>query len=211
MKGNCTICKSSKNVRNYQGKQILCGMHREQMRRFGKIRERTLMSRNLYVNHSPINDCMEVVIYNRKLEEKGRALIDPEDYERVSAIGSWSIDGSGYVVNGKYKIKLHQLIMGMKEGLEIDHINRNKLDNRKTNLRFVTHRENTLNRKTKGWYQRPNGRWSAYIAPNGKMKHLGTFDTMGEAIDAHTKARQKAYGKYHIANEKDIESFFKEL
>lgn len=208
MKGICTICKSEKHVRNYQGKRILCGKHREQMRKFGRIRERTLMSRNLYINHSPINGCMEIVVYNRALREKGRALINPEDYERVSAIGSWCIDGGGYVLNGKHKIKLHQLIMGMKEGLEIDHINRNKLDNRKENLRFVTHRMNTINRKTKGWYKRPNGRWSAYIGLSGKMKHLGTFDSEQEAQKVHTEAKDKAY---HLADGGTAEEFFEQL
>ncbi len=66
---------------------------------------------------------------------------------------NWYIDNLGYAMCrpleanfGIYKSKrMHVILLGRKPGLEIDHINRNKLDNRLSNLRFVTHRENILN------------------------------------------------------------------
>ena len=204
MKGICEVCGSEKNVRFYQKKQVLCGKHREQMRRFGKIRERTLASKNLYINHSPVNGVMEIVAYDRKLNEKGRALIDPEDYDKVSAVGSWCIDSNGYVINHRAG-KLHQVIMGTRRGLEIDHINRNKLDNRKENLRFVTHRKNTQNRKTNNTYWRKNGRWSAYVCIDGKQKGIGTFDTQKKAQEVADKV------KNHLASGGSVDEFFKQL
>jgi hypothetical protein len=63
---------------------------------------------------------------------------------------TWHIDNVGYVstsCNNKIPIRLHSMLMGKRKGLMIDHINRNKLDNRKTNLRFVSHTENMWNSK----------------------------------------------------------------
>lgn len=147
MKGNCSICGSDKNVRNYKGKQILCGKHREQMRRFGEIRYRTLADGNDYID---VNTHYEMRIYDRNLSLKAVALIDRRDRETVGEIGSWCVDKGGYVLNGKKKIKLHQLIIGNKKGYEIDHKNGNKLDNRRSNLEHVTHSENVR----RGWLRR---------------------------------------------------------
>lgn len=148
MIGICMICGSQKNVRFYQKKQVLCGKHREQMRRFGQIRERTLASGNMFID---VGAYFEMIVYNRHLEQKGKVLIDHKDKEKIQLIGSWCIDKQGYVINGKGKgIKIHQLIMGNKHKKEIDHRNGNKLDNRRENLEHVTHSENVK----RGWIRR---------------------------------------------------------
>jgi hypothetical protein len=139
---HCSVCGSNKEVRNYRGKDILCGMHREQMRRHGEIRKRTLASRNEFTDKG---DHYEMVIYGRDLKEKARSLVDKEDRWLIEKVGSWCLENQGYAMNGVKKLKLHQLVMGKKKGLEIDHINGNKLDNRKFNLRHVTHKENSQN------------------------------------------------------------------
>lgn len=82
--------------------------------------------------------------------------------------------------------EFHRYIMGKKEGFEIDHINHNGLDNRKRNLRFVTHKENQNNfpEKTKGKYSsiykgvyldKSRSRWVANINLDGKSMNLGSF------------------------------------
>lgn len=81
-------------------------------------------------------------------------VIDADRYELVSS-KSWRISKKKnklYVISGSFKKKtsiyLHQLIMGeTKEGMEIDHIDGNSLNNRRSNLRFVTHQENVDNIK----------------------------------------------------------------
>lgn len=68
------------------------------------------------------------------------------DGEWFSTI-KWYLNNHGYVqgkLDGK-TVALHKLVCGSKKGLVVDHINRNKLDNRSCNLRFVTHRDNLLN------------------------------------------------------------------
>lgn len=139
MKGNCIICGSEKNVRNYQGKQVLCGKHREQMRKHGKIRERTLADHNDFVD---CGDYYEMVIYGRDCKEKAWALVDKADIWKVRGI-SWCVDGGGYVMSGKDS--LARWLLGRQRGMEIDHLNGNKLDNRRQNLRFVSHSENVVN------------------------------------------------------------------
>jgi hypothetical protein len=78
--------------------------------------------------------------------DKGFAIIDLE--EKSLEVHQWSLSGDGYpmtYIKGKF-IKLHHIVVGKPpKGKVTDHINRNKLDNRKENLRFVTQKENLLN------------------------------------------------------------------
>ena len=72
--------------------------------------------------------------------EKGRgkyALVDDEDFPKVNSY-SWWIDSSGYVFGYKDKIQilLHRYVMGEPKGIRIKHINNDRLDNRKENLRL---------------------------------------------------------------------------
>lgn len=77
-------------------------------------------------------------------------LIDDEDIDIFDKY-NWHISDSGYIIwrgliNGKKRtIRLHRLIMHADDDQIVDHINRNKLDNRKSNLRFVTCSENLRN------------------------------------------------------------------
>lgn len=88
--------------------------------------------------------------------------IDDEDFELVSKY-KWYLSTHGYAKttihkkettkldkNRNINIAVHRLIMGNPEGKQIDHINRNRLDNRKSNLRLATHTENNWNKEIKG-------------------------------------------------------------
>lgn len=101
----------------------------------------------------------------------------------------WRIHKQGYVVssvNGS-TIRLHHLVIGFPpSGLETDHINRNKLDNRRENLRHVTHQVNLMNREFKnksgykGVYFEKNRKTKPYktcITRNGKRINLGYYAT----------------------------------
>lgn len=84
--------------------------------------------------------------YLQLAKNRGEAIVDIINDHLESH--NWSLDGYGYpcsYISGTM-VKLHHLIVGKPpEGKVTDHINRNKLDNRRKNLRFVTQRENLLN------------------------------------------------------------------
>ena len=109
-----------------------------------------------------------------------------------------------YKPDGKLKmLSLHREIINAPAGLLVDHRNNDGLDNRKANLRFATHAENSRNkRKTRSktssrfvgvFLVKRSGRWKAAIQSNGKTINLGTFDS---EIDA-AKAYDEAARKYH--------------
>lgn len=117
-----------------------------------------------------------------------QALIDEDDRIRLSAFGWRLCTTSGYVYKqGTIAEKLHKYVVGPAPvGLVTDHINGNKLDNRKANLRFVTQRENLLNNKAKtkpmfGIYHRYN-KFSVQITRNKRPLYLGVFVTLTEAM-----------------------------
>lgn len=129
----------------------------------------------------------EIVLYNRKCIEVARALVELADVERCSKF-KWCLTNTGYVSShiGKKQILLHKFIMPCEKPLVVDHINRNKLDCRKSNLRIVTQAENTLNRDlgNMGIKKTSFGNWIAYASVKGYPYSLGTFSSREEALDA---------------------------
>lgn len=141
--------------------------------------------------------------------------IDSDDYEKVMSI-HWLKGGKngnylgGWVKGKGYYTSLHRYITGCtpNDGNIVDHINRDTTDNRKSNLRFVTNRENTRNRnisvKNKTGYhgvceipKRKDGRrWRAYAQNiSGDTKHLGCYRTPEKAAIARDLFMVKEYGK----------------
>ncbi len=125
--------------------------------------------------------------------------VDGWGYFRCSNGGTWN----GNKINSR---RLHQFVaerMGLKisDGYQIDHINRNKLDNRRSNLRVASFRLQTQNRSLRktsisGYtgvsFKSSSGKYVAQIHINGKGKHLGYFDDpkgASEAYQAEKKIR----------------------
>lgn len=115
-----------------------------------------------------------------------------------------SLDSQGYTiltlqVNGKPKLyKAHRVSWLIHNGKwpdnEIDHINRDRSDNRISNLRDVAHRDNMNNMdqvdSAKGYYKSGN-KYKAQIRMNGKQVYLGRFDNEEKAKQAYIEAREK--------------------
>jgi hypothetical protein len=135
-----------------------------------------------------------------ELKHGYQVFVDNEDYHRVTTFGGWYVDGRGYaisdkMVNGKRMIiDLHRFIRTPSEGFVTDHINQNKLDNRKSNLRDATKSLNALNSKipttnTSGFkgvsWSKVGKKWRSALWLNGKQLHLGYFDTAQEAHGAY--------------------------
>lgn len=151
------------------------------------------------------------------LTKNQSALVDDEDYPALVARGRWHFDRyakrveSAYIVGGKGKhtsavVYMHREIMKPPVGLEVDHINGNRLDNRRSNLRLCPRNQNMWNvkhsrgsSKYKGVSFR-RGRWRATICCNGKSTELGTFLSEKEAALAYNHAAIELHGDYAWLN-----------
>lgn len=122
------------------------------------------------------------------------AVIDDEDYHKVADI-VWTVNSEGYVVSN-FGLRLHVMLMDPPQGLVVDHINHDKLDNRKANLRVCSVRENNenrLKRKSSKDCDLPENIYRYYIGKmhrgykfyctrNGKTFQKSGFKTVKEAV-----------------------------
>lgn len=148
-----------------------------------------------------------------------KTVVDDEDYEYLSKF-KWYADkvynGAGFVVrrderiNGKKKSYLmHRVIMGNPDGLEIDHLDHNGLNNCKCNLRRCTHSQNLMNQsqqqlkssqyKGVSW-SKVCCKWHAYIKCKGKRYHLGYFTKQSDAAKAYNAAAKVLFGEFAYVN-----------
>jgi hypothetical protein len=139
-------------------------------------------------------------------------LMDQDDFERFGAL-AWFVSKRGYVVRnvvtatGRTIDNLHRQIMGaaIGDGQIIDHINGDKLDNRKGNLRICTNAENVRNGRRrpsnssgfKGIYlHRASGLWHATIKVDGVKHSLGYFKEPADAHAAYCAGALKHHGEF---------------
>ena len=128
----------------------------------------------------------------------------------------WYINGNGYAIatfpkemgDWNKKLLMHRLITQCPEHLHVDHINHNKLDNRRKNLRVCNRKQNQgnsrkqSNNKTgfKGVFRSPNGKFIAQAKIDLKSIHIGTFETAEEAAKAYDKVALAEWGEFAKLN-----------
>ena len=156
-----------------------------------------LKIKNKYIWNEEL-ECVEICLCDKKQNYIISTLIDWEDYDKVKKY-KWNLwDGR---VNTRIKskiVRLHRLLLNCPKGLEIDHIDHNQLDNRKSNLRICNKSQNQMNRKNVSGvcsYNKTN-RWRAHIMVNQKQIHLGIFDSRKEALKVRHKAEKKYFGEF---------------
>ena len=148
------------------------------------------------------DDYIEIILNN----SDNNCLIDTEDYELIKN-NHWVLSSDGYAISSSgdlFRKRMHRIIMHVNNDLLIDHINRNRLDNRKSNLRIVDNQHNSFNQtirstNTSGvigvtWWKRDQN-WSAQIKYNYKSHRLGYFDNFDDAVIARLNAEIKYFGK----------------
>jgi hypothetical protein len=149
------------------------------------------------------------------------AIVDEVDYEFLSR-WKWQYGNRGYAlrvtnIGGKVKnggrqvcVLMHRVIMQPPEGMVTDHINGDRLDNRRCNLRIVTPSQNCRSQRIgkhnksgfKGvsWNKR-DCKWQVKITINNKVKHVGDFDDIVTAAIAYNNAAEFYFKEYAILND----------
>jgi len=147
------------------------------------------------------------------------AIVDLEDLPKLSPIRWYaSSNRHSHIVyahthdsKGENDTYMHHFILGVK-GVIVDHINGNGLDNRKSNLRICTHKQNCRSSrkrkiktsKYKGVHRlKTSKKWCVQIGLNYKKIHIGYYNTEEEAAKAYDKAALKYYGEFACLNFQD--------
>ena len=190
----CGITNKETNRVSYCSKagKVLCSKHLAQYLRNGCFLDYTTFDPNNYITH---DDYAEIELRNKHGDITGYAKIDLEDVAMCRPF-KWHLRKDGYTVtkvSGK-DITMHRLVIGYTGDLDINHINRDRLDNRRANLRVVTRSENRVNTKAKSntGYQcitkTPYGTYQVRIDRNNKRLYQKRHKTIAEAIVARDKA-----------------------
>ena len=171
-----------------------------------------------------IKDGYAEIFLKRRNKEIVFTLIDEEEISKLTDLNltwcaTWNEHMQQYyanatkylgIVNGKYKyekIYLHRLIMGFPEGKDIDHINHDTLDNRKSNLKIKEHQKNILNRLGANKntstgirnvsYSKRDNKYLVQFQVDGKNTCFGKFnlEDFEKAVDLANKLRQEIYNE----------------
>ena len=185
----------------------LCNMHYKRLQRGVPIDGREeAHTRNPVVFDGPI---CRIQILNCHGVAASEAIIDTEDYDKAKKYRWRAVHGHIQAVGGT--IYLHRLIMDAPRGVLVDHINHDKADNRKKNLRFATNQQNIQNQiahgrknNTSGYkgvdYDKKRRKWRARIYLDNKAITLGRFNSRRDAARAYNKAAFKLYGDFASTN-----------
>lgn len=192
----------------------LCGKHYARLLRGKDPLMATRKDPNVYIIKGSVS---EIILRNKNQKEIARAIVDTDDLpllrEYIWSYGT--VGGYAYSHTKGPTVMMHKLINKTPKGFLTDHIDGNRLDNRKSNLRTVNTKQNTWNtsaskRKKHSRYKgvcilkpkdfplkRP---WMAYIGKNGKREHLGYFASEIEAAVAYDNAAVDKFGEYARLN-----------
>lgn len=164
---------------------------------------------------------MELVMRYKEipLTQDKVTLVDIENYDYLNQ-WKWFADKDrknsifyakrSVLKNGKQTtLKMHREILKPPKDMEIDHKNRDGLDNRKCNLRLCNRSQNQMNKEIQrnntssykgvSWHERGK-KWQAYIRKDYKRKHLGLFNIKEEAALAYNEAAIKSFGEFARLN-----------
>lgn len=155
-----------------------------------------------------------------KLTQGKFALVDDEDFEKINQ-HQWWYSRHGYAMRTihfgprsrpqKRNVSMHRELLGLTHrSVLVDHVDGNKLDNTRANLRLSTKSTNGCNRGPtrknksgyKGVYKHPQcNRWQSTIRVKGKTRYLGLFKKPQEAALAYNKAALQHFGEYALLND----------
>ena len=205
------ICKIDGCQRKYYGKGY-CSKHYLRWKRGYDPTKRTIKDPNKIIIDGGV---AFIELYDKQGDVKSKAIIDSYYVNKIKNY-KWRLMTNGYV--GAHKknknVYLHRLILNCsdhKRNDNIDHINRNPLDNRKENLRLCDQTLNVLNSKirtdnTSGYtgvsWDKQLCKWRARIHIKGKEYALGIHDKLEEAINSRKNAEREFFDEVFLDNVK---------
>ena len=139
-------------------------------------------------------------------DEKHAFKVSTEDFEKVSKY-TWYY--SSRYITSKNMGMLHRYLLDAPKEMEVDHINLDKMDNRRGNLRIATHAENCRNRGKRRDKRRSNykgvyfinGKYNAEIKDsNGKVHRMCGFETEEEAAQKYNEMAVIYHGEFANLN-----------
>lgn len=145
-----------------------------------------------------------------KFPKNRYALVDDRDYLKILKY-KWHIDGRGYVMRNRLTkddgspIQLHRLILNPSQDKQVDHINGDRLDNRRDNLRVCSKSQNMCNRgpqknNTSGfkgiYYDKFAEKWRAKANFNGKVYSIARSKSKDKVIRAYNRLISKIQGEF---------------
>jgi len=178
------------------------------------VKEEVELIRIEKINNKPIKqnencDCI-IELFNNKKEKVAETIVDEENYYDLMKY-SWSLHDKNYVSGTINKIKylIHRFIMNYTGDNYVDHINGNKLDNRKCNLRIITPHQNSMNCSSSKngtskyigvHFNKRSNKWLSQITINGKCKKIGLFKNEIDAAKARDIATREHFGEFGKLN-----------
>jgi len=138
------------------------------------------------------------------------SIVDDDDFEWLSK-HKWTFNGyCAYRKVDDKNVYMHREIMKTPKGMDTDHKNHNRLDNKKENLRIATRSQNSWNKKkmddnTSGYkgISKKKKKWRARICVDGNHIYLGYYATKIEAALAYDNAARKYHGEFAYTNFED--------
>ena len=219
---DCTHCECASGAVNGRPEELLCASHPDHAGRLvvvaggaglpdeagPRCRSFRLRREPVEIGAAGVDDTVRYI----NLAGGLFAIVDAVDYEGLSK-HHWRAFGTstGYyaccTIKGR-PVFMHRLIMDPPEGFVVDHINANKQDNRRCNLRVCTQAENLRNNRKGRGTSRFKGvswnsacrKWVAKIYHNGKTTELGRFDDEIEAARAYDRAARQLFGPFAYLN-----------
>lgn len=143
---------------------------------------------------------------------RGVALVDDADFDAL-ALRRWLwSNGYAYTYLGRAETRpyghrgglMHRIVACAPTGMDVDHIDGDRLNNQRANLRVCTRSENMRNRNASRTTARSGvlgvhadgARWSARLHVNGRTMDFGTFDTIAEARAARIAGEREVFGEF---------------
>ena len=223
----CGITSEEKKIKyNSKAEKYLCSKHSNQFRTYGRFLDNNSQSRKDTNKYEVCGDFSKVFTYDKRGNIQETFLIDTEDLDKVLE-HKWRTcykKKKPYIVTGnnrQYPITyLARYILDYTGDLEVDHIDGNVLNNRKSNLRIADRIVQCGNLAPKCnnkigvrgvSYDKKNGKYVVDFSRNKKRIHFKPFDDVNEAVYARYMIELIANPQRYFANDDVIESFISKL